>query len=256
MSIAVFDIETPYIPAEGILALQEIFCIAVKVDDNPTKLFTPRPLSYSDGSLQDALDLINSCDYYAAHNGIAFDLPVTELLLGEITAQPIDTMVLAKLIYTKDELISLDMSILDFPKDKYGSFSLDAFGHRIGEHKQSFHDFSELTETMAEYCVQDVEVTYHLLHNLQEHPRYPNQSVIDLEYEVAYIVAQQTYYGFYFDIDKARELNTKLLYEKLSIETRLKKTFKAKFLPQEKPITPAGARRNKMYLPDTHYKGF
>ena len=256
-SIAYCDIESTSIPADGILSVEAIHCIAVKSGNSDTLCYTSRflPIPNYGGTLQNALDFINTHDIVIFHN-YTFDVIVIENLLGPVTATPLDTMLLAKLIYTKDELLELDYTIYDMPKVIYGRFSLEAFGYRLGMHKGSYSDWSRLTVDMCSYCTQDVEVTYHLYLALLNAPNYPNQSTIDLEHEVAYIVAQQTHYGFYFDLDSARTLQQKLMYEKLSIELRLAKTFKPLFLADGAVITPAKPRRNRMYIPDTNYKGF
>ena len=257
MTICFADIETSAIPSSGVLDVSEIHCIAVKSGDLDTLCYTSRflPLSNYGGTLQNGLDYINQHDIVLFHN-YTFDVVVLEQLLGEVTATPLDTMILAKLIYTSDELMELDYTLPNMPKALYGRFSLEAFGHRVGLHKGDYSDWSRLTVAMTEYCTNDVEVTYHLYHSLQNASNYPSQDTIDLEHEVAYIVAQQTHYGFYFDLDSARTLQQKLMYEKLSIELRLAKTFRPLFLADGPVITPAKPRRNRMYIPDTNYKGF
>ncbi|MFA7029620.1 MAG: DNA polymerase [Candidatus Cloacimonadaceae bacterium] len=250
------DIETTAIPAEGILAINKIHCIGVKSNSEPTKMYTSRflPLDNYGGTLRNALDVINTHDYCIGHNFIGFDNIVISNLLGEITATILDTMILAKLLYTKDELEELDYTISDFPKARHGSFSLDAFGRRMGIYKGSHNNWNELSIDMANYCTQDVEVTYNLFINLIEHPNYPSNSIIALENEVAYIIAKQQYYGFYYNIDEGRELLKKLMYEKLTIELKLSKIFKSLYLPDGQPIIPANSRKNKLYIPDENYK--
>lgn len=257
-TLAFFDIESSAIPASGVFDVDTIHCIGIKINDEPTMMYTSRylPIPNYGGTLNNALDLLNSADIIIGHNIMGFDCIVVENLLGKLTAPRLDTLILSKICYTKDELIDNDMSDPSFPKDLYGSYSLEAFGIRMGNHKQDFHDWSRLTSRMTQYCTQDVEVTAHLFNNLIDSPRYPSQSVIDLENEVASIIAEQQYLGFYYDIEGGRELMKKLMHEQLTLELRLSKTFRPLFLPDGQPITPAGSRRNKIYLPDSTYKGF
>ncbi len=253
-TICIADIESTAIPSEGVLAVEQIHCIAVKSGDLDTMCYTSRflPLSNYGGTLQNGLDAINSHDTVLFHN-YTFDVVVLEQLLGKVTATPLDTMLLAKLIYTSDELRELDYTLPDMPKALYGRFSLAAFGYRLGLHKGDYSDWSRLTVEMCDYCSLDVEVTYHLYYSLLGVENFPSQSTIDLEHEVAYIITQQTHYGFYYDVDGARELQQSLMYEKLSIELRLSKTFRSLFLADGPPIVPAKARRNKLYIPDLNY---
>ena len=254
-TIAYCDIETTAIPADGdIFKIDTIHCIGVKRGDDETLMYTSRflPLSNYGGTLRNGLDAINSHDIVVFHN-YTFDIPVIEHLLGAVTAKPLDTMIIAKLLYTQDELIQYDMSIPDFPKDKYGSFSLDAFGRRIGAYKGSHSNWSKLSAAMCEYCTQDVEVTYHLYQELLSHPNYPSQQILDLEHEVAYLVASQMAYGFYYDIDKARTLMSRLMYEQTSIALRLQKQFRPLFLQKAPVVTPAKPRRTKQFVPNENY---
>lgn len=256
-SIAYCDIESTSIPASGVLGVEAIHCISIKSGDSPTLCYTSRflPLSNYGGTLRNALDVINQHDYVVFHN-YTFDIPVIEHLLGQVTASPLDTMIIAKLLYTSDELIEHDREIPDFPTGLYGSFSLDAFGRRLGVYKGSHSDWSRLSVPMCEYCTQDVEVTYALYHQLLDHPNYPSQQTLELEHEVAYLVASQTAYGFYYDVDKARTLMSKLMYEQMSIALRLQKTFRPLILQKSAEITPAKPRRTKQFVEDLNYRGF
>lgn len=253
--IAYFDLETTAIPSTGVYDVEAIHCIGVKINDEPTQMFTSRylPIPNYAGTLRNALDLLNSCDYIVGHNIQGFDCIVVEQLLGSLTPSRLDTLLLAKLLYTQDQLLDHDIGTIS--KENYGSYSLDAFGERLGNHKHSFSDWSRLTSQMCAYCTQDVEVTYSLFQHLITHEHYPSQSIIDLENEVASIIAQQQYLGFYYDIDAGRQLMAKLMHEQLTIELRLARTFKPKFLPDGNPITPAKPRMNRSYVLDESYIG-
>ena len=249
------DIESTAIPSTGVLGVEKIHCIAIKSENNPTLCYTSHflPISNYGGTLKAALDEINRHDTVVFHN-YTFDIPVIENLLGPVTAKPLDSMLVAKLLYTKDELTELDMTIENFPSKKYGSFSLEAFGHRIGLHKGDYNDWSRLTVAMTEYCTNDVEVTYQLIQNMLDHPNYPNENVLELEHRVRWIVSQQEYYGFYFDLENARELYSKMLYEQTSIRHRLLKTFKPKYLPDGPVDCPSGTTRSKKYIPNPDFQ--
>lgn len=249
---AIVDIETPYIPDDGdVYSIDKIFCIGVKVDEEPTKLFTYLYHPLSSGNLKAALKLINSCSTAVFHNGIRFDIPVITSLLGPITAQVHDTLLLTKMMYTSDQLFAMDPGISTMPKSLYGSYSLAAFGHRLGLYKGEFEDFSKLSTQMLEYLAQDVAVTHKLYTHLIKQHNFPSSTTIDLENKVATHIFQQERNGFYFDIDKARALNTKLLFERGSIERKLQQTFKPMFLP-DGTVKEASYTR-KLYIPDKTY---
>ena len=252
--LAYFDLETTQIPSSGVFDVAYIHCIGIKINNESTLMFTSRflPLPNYGGTLRNALDLLNSCDYIIGHNIIGFDCIVVEELLGELTAPRLDTLLLAKMIYTKDSLIDYDITN-QLPTYLYGSFSLEAFGKRLGNDKDSYSDWSGLTLKMCHYCTQDVEVTYDLFQQLITEKYYPPENSIALENQVANLISHQQHQGFYYDVKGARDLMQKLLYEQLSIELRLSKQFKPLYLADGPIITPAGARRNKLYIPDETY---
>ncbi|OCR88085.1 hypothetical protein CFT13S00388_02655 [Campylobacter fetus subsp. testudinum] len=245
--IAVFDIETEDIP-DLVTNIKTIYCIAIKINDEPTKCYTYRARPYSDGNLLKALKILNSCDLIIGHNIVKFDIPIISNLLGKITAPIVDTLLDAKLVYPKDVLMSIDYSIKDFPSSLVGSYSLKAFGYRFNLNKIDYHDFSSLCEDMIVYCKRDVDLTYELYKHLSSHKYYPSKQVREVEYEFARCIYDQQEYGFYFDIDKAYEYATKLKFKKMNIEHTLLKVFKPIFVPDGEPITPAKVRNVKQYI--------
>jgi len=257
-SMAVLDIETEFIGETGISGIQNIYCIAVVIIDKgfqqPAKLFTSHWTPYSDGSLMESILLINSADYMSFHNGIGFDVPVIERLLKiELTPIPYDTLILTKLIYSKDNLFGIDAQ-LDIPKDLWGSYSLKAFGMRLGVHKDTFMEFDEgLSEKMATYCKIDTEVSAALILHLMQQTSWPLETVIELEHAAASIIQKQEVYGFYLDVDKARKLNTELLSEKLTLATELATMFSPKFLKEGQVKTYKKKSIVRKFLPNDHY---
>ncbi len=204
MRVILFDIE-----ATGLEMTSRIHCIGVKVIDNgvsqPTKCFTSLWTSNSDGNFKSCLKLLSTADILVGFNSISFDIPLLEAFFNLNVNAPahLDLIILAKLMFTKDQLINMDRGIPAIDKKNWGSFSLDAFGKRLGTQlKGSHNDWTKLTTDMIEYCKQDVEVTHDLYLKLCSMPNYPLQSVIDLEQKVAAIIQKQEQAGFYFDIEK------------------------------------------------------
>ena len=256
--MAVYDIETPYLTNDGISAIPNIYCIAVTIIDKgkilPTKLFTEYWVPYSDGSLLEAIAFINSADIAVAHNGMGFDIPVIQQVLGvDITVSHYDTLILSKIIFPKDELFSIDAQ-LNIPKELWASYSLKAFGHRLGNYKIQFEEFDTgLTQQMATYCIQDTNLTADLILFLLGKDNFPLQQVVEIEHQAAAIIAEQTSMGFYLDIDKARELNTALLKEKGEIARELAEEFKPKWLKDGPVKTYKKPSVVRKYLPDNNY---
>lgn len=148
------------------------------------------------------------------HNGIRFDIPCLKKLAGDrFSFDPrdcvLDTLVLARLIYAniKDTDIGLIKSGR-LPKKLYGSHSLKAYGYRMGELKGTYGEqedaWDKFTPEMYEYNKQDVVVTLKLFNKLMS-KGYPLKA-IQLEHDIAWVMAKQERNGFVFDKDAAVKL--------------------------------------------------
>lgn len=227
-TIAVLDLETDYIPTT------QIFCNSITVIKNgdvvvPVKLYTQYWTPYSHGSLQESIKVVNECDYVCAHNLCGFDNGEIEKYLTKLLPKQLDTLILAKLIFSKDDLYAMDVG-LGVDKDMLGKYSLKAFGQRFGDHKLDYTDFSHLNEEMGIYCNQDTELAARLLVFLLEKEHFPTEQVIKMEHDVANIIYKQTQFGFYLDKELTVKLDTDLLKEKGELSRKLLEIFHPKFL--------------------------
>ena len=71
-----------------------------------------------------------------------------------------DTLILSRLYYPN--LLDIDKKSDKIPSKLFGRHSLEAYGHRLGEHKGDFGqgtDWKEWSQEMEDYCKQDVIVT-------------------------------------------------------------------------------------------------
>jgi len=264
-TIAVYDIETPWITKEGIQKISKIYCIGVVtlLDSKviSEKVYTEYWTPYSNGSLLEGIRHLNSADIRVAFNNIGFDDYVISNILGT-AFKPIsprwdfgalDLLICSKICYSKDELFAIDAT-LGIDKDLWGSFSLRAFGARLGNDKMHFDEFDTgLTADMAKYCIQDCLVTADLFLHLTAKENFPLNAVVDIEHKAASIITMQSVYGFYIDIEKTRRLNTKLLTEKLELATELSAIFSPKFLRDGKVKSYKKLSKVKKYLPNTEY---
>jgi DNA polymerase I-like protein with 3'-5' exonuclease and polymerase domains len=147
-------------------------------------------------------DFMNNCDIIVTHNGIFFDFPVLKKVWGITVkkSQVVDTLVLSRLY---------NPSLED-------GHSLAAWGNRLGFPKGDFKDFDGgLTDEMLQYCIQDTKVTAQLYQHLtKELNNGFSKESIDLEHEVAIIIAEQERNGFKLNEASAlsllAELKTKL----------------------------------------------
>lgn len=255
MKEIILDIETT-----GLEVTSSIHCIGAKLiidsDSSPAVCYTSRPIKHSNGNFTTCLETIASTDKVITFNGVSFDIPVIEKFFDLTFNAPehLDLMILAKIMFTKDQLIAIDAGIPIIDKKDWGKFSLDAFSKRIGtELKGSHSDWSQLSEEMVVYCKQDIDSTEALYNSLVSMDNYPPQNVIELEHKVADLIAQQERAGFYFNIDAARKLYTEMMFEKGNIERSLLKTFKPMYLPEGPVQSTNKLIKRKLYIDNLNY---
>ena len=230
----IYDIET-----SGLDLDSTIWTIGIKSNDTITV--------YTDKGIYKALQIIYSSDRCIGVNNIKFDSMVLEKQFKRPLPKQIDLQLITKLMISKDKLIEIDKTIPDFPKNLYGSYSLKAFGYRFGNYKGEYDDWTKLTPEMIEYNKQDVNLTAQWYEWCKSQDNYPSEEIIDLENFVAKVTAYQSYYGWYFDIDKAKKLMINMKKEMISINQRLQSQFKPKYLPDGK-VKSSSNKRYKKYI--------
>jgi DNA polymerase I-like protein with 3'-5' exonuclease and polymerase domains len=159
-------------------------------------------------------EYLKDSDTIVGHNLISFDAPIlnrhwnTKIRLNQCK----DTLLMSRLLNPNRE----------------GGHSLAAFGLRLKNHKIDFQDFDGgLTQEMIDYCIQDVnllEEVYHALENEKRILGFSKQSM-DLEHEVAAIIAKQERRGFKLNVPKAMEFVALLRDKAAGIEQQLQSVF-------------------------------
>lgn len=216
----IFDIET-----DGLLKnVKVLHCMCI-YDTKTAKMWRFDPTNVVEGvkMLQKELD---DNGEICGHNIINYDIPALEKLYPEIfkvsydqQSQVVDTLVLARLIYSNIETIDLGlMKSGKLPKVYYKSHKLMAWGYRLGELKGTYGEqedaWAVFNPEMLDYNEQDVWVTKALYEKLMAKPY--SEKAIQLEHEVAWLMAKQERNGFKFDIEGAKSLAQEL-QEKQSI---------------------------------------
>ncbi|MDD2273955.1 MAG: DNA polymerase [Desulfuromonadaceae bacterium] len=226
MKTIIYDIESDNL----LLDTTTIHCVGVKVNDEETKIYTSRPISGSNGSIDDAINIIRSGDIIVGHNVVKFDNAVIRKLFGTdffgSGIKHFDTLIASQLRYPNMVLIDSNNKTID-PKLK-GKHSLASWGQRLGYAKGDHDDWSCLSHEMMEYCKRDVDVTYKLYNKLKD--EVPEEAM-RLEQKFAYIIGRQEEYGVLFDVEAARKLHVELLKEQEEAIDHLYKTFKPLLLP-------------------------
>jgi DNA polymerase I-like protein with 3'-5' exonuclease and polymerase domains len=215
----IFDLET-----NGLLDdVTKIHCIVIKDTE------TGSVMRYEPNLVHSGLRILMDFGHtIVGHNVIKYDIPVIQKLYPwfKVDKSKVrDTIVCTRLIWSniKDHDARL-MQEGRLPTKMYGSHSLEAWGHRLGNYKGDFKGpWDTFTQEMLDYCVQDVEVTATLYDKILS----KNYSVaaLELEHDVAWLMAKQERNGFCFDTQKAATLYAKLVQRRGELERELKDYF-------------------------------
>lgn len=201
--------------------------------EHPRKRF--RPDMVHEGA-KELLEAVMSGEAICGHNIINHDVPAMEKvypwfrLPRDKRKFVLDTLVLSRLIYSN--IKNSDAGLMRkgvLPGKFFGKHSLRAWGYRLGELKGDYalHTeedqaaWDEFNEEMMDYNEQDVVVTEKLLGRLLE--KAYSEAAIELEHQVAWLMAQQERNGFPFDIPKAKELEVVLRGRAAVLDAKLRK---------------------------------
>ena len=222
----IFDIET-----DGLLKdVSVLHCMCIyNTKTEKMHRFAPKTVDAGVKMLQDTLD---AGGQICGHNIINYDIPALEKLYDnfkvsfEQQSQVVDTLVLARLIYSNIDTIDLGLIKSGrLPKKFYKSNKLMAWGYRLGELKGNYGEQEDAwaiyNEEMLDYNEQDVWVTLALYRKLKKADY--SERAITLEHEVAWLMAKQERNGFKFDFAKAQELASKLSVRYSQLQMKLLK---------------------------------
>ena len=187
------DIET-----DGIEATR-IWCVVTMENGVTTVHTAPDTLSEA---LKGSVSVVG-------HNLIGYDMPVLERLWGVSVASDriIDTLVLSRL----------------YDPSKSGGHSLRNWGNELGFPKGDHDDWSQTSQELVNYCIQDVKVTEAVHTRLKKEMVRFSQDSIDLEHRVQHIVQQQERNGWLLDQPLARDLCATFKERMNDIEEELQK---------------------------------
>lgn len=216
----IFDLET-----DGLLdEVSKIHCLVIK----DTVAGWVDIYAQGHGAIADGLQQLMAADCISGHNVIKYDIPVIQKLYPWFkvdTTKVFDTLVATRLIWAN--IKDTDNVLLKqekLPGKLFGSHSLAAWGYRLGNYKGDYSGgWETFSQEMLDYCVQDVEVTASLYQKIID--KNYAQEALDLEHQVAWLMAKQERNGFHFDMKKAAELLATLVQRRGELERELKEYF-------------------------------
>ena len=242
-------LQLPYKLKEG----YNVHCLVAKdVETGKVYKFTPEKMKMVKSFFRQLTEVIG-------HNIINFDMRVLQLYFGidfDIDLEGKQDTVMGNPCTITDTLV---ISRLLNP-DRFGGHSLDSWGKRLGILKGDYGNqdnaWDTYTESMLEYCVQDVEVTeatYQAL--MEEWGDWDWQDAYQTEKITTYLVGVSEHYGYYFDkplAEKALEdFNEEMARIESEVEPKLPlkkmgKTSQKAFIPPKNQIKKNGEPSSHM----------
>jgi DNA polymerase I-like protein with 3'-5' exonuclease and polymerase domains len=241
LTTLIFDLES-----DGLLdTVTKIHCLVIKDKETGEYFrYASRQILGRNihGTIEQGIEHLMECDVLVGHNVVSYDIPVIQKLYPWFsidTSKVRDTLVMGRLIYS--HIKDSDTALLKkgkLPGRLFGSHSLEAYGYRLGLMKGEYVDefkermgeayvpgmeWWELSVEMFDYNDQDVVVTDALYDKLVA--KSYSEQAIELEHNVAWIMAQQMRNGFEFNEQKAGALYAKLAQRRLELEQELKDFF-------------------------------
>lgn len=212
----VFDIET-----NGFLeTMDKVFSLVIyNVDTKVLSSYNYKEIEIGIGHLLEADEIIG-------HNIMQFDIPALQKVYPQFVYKKkiFDTLIASRLVWSN--LKDTDFKNRIVPNKYLGSHSLKAWGYRLGDNKDEFGDttdWKQWSQEMQTYCEQDVKLTAKFYEKICD--KNYSQQALDLEHEFASCIHKQEQSGFYFDVEKAKQLYQELNEKRLSILDELQKIF-------------------------------
>jgi DNA polymerase-1 len=193
-------------------------------------LFDGKTITMTDPASM-AVYVVLAKDYkWVFHNGLNFDVPVINKLLGTGLIDPkqvVDTFVVSRLVDYK----------------KFRTHSLEELGLYLGVPKSNFTgNWSVCAQDMVDYCEQDVRTLEKVWEYLKPYVMDPTWAKsMRVEHDMATICYDMQANGFTFDISKASDLLAEVSFEMGVLEAQ----FDVAFPPTLKEDRRIKLRRKK-----------
>jgi DNA polymerase-1 len=227
------DLET-----DGLLdTVSRIHCLVTRdADTGEVRAFHENPaIEPRHGSVADGVQYLRHADVRAGHNWAGYD----ELVLDKFHpgwkngGRILDTLVGATVVFPNEHLSALDHGRSKIPGQAMppkllGRHSLEAWGWRMGHRKGAKpQDFATFTQSMLDYCIQDVAVTAELFARLDARVKNGTLTIKawDLEQRFKAEIARQEEHGIEFDVPAAERLVARLQGIRAAMAAHLQTVF-------------------------------
>lgn len=119
-----------------------------------------RSFVYGPDDIQQIVPLLDRTDVLVMHNGVQYDLPLLDKVLGyKFPGRVVDTLLMSRL-QNPDRATPKGCSS--------GPHSVEAWGYRLGRAKPGHEDWSQYSPEMLHRCKEDVEIQHRILDALVE----------------------------------------------------------------------------------------
>ena len=194
-------------------------CVCRDIDTNEITIFR-------DGDAEKAEAFFRQCDKIIGHNFIGYDaIWLNRLWKCHIKIDKIiDTLVLSRLA-----------------NSFRSGHSLRDWGERLKCYKDHHDDWTQWSQEMEDYCIQDVNVTCKVFDQLRKELRGFSKDSIVLEHWSQAILEQQRMHGFLLDSELALKTKAEIDAKYCDIITQLQEVFP----PRKVVVDQWTARRTK-----------
>jgi DNA polymerase-1 len=248
MARYVFDLE-----ADNLLQdLTTIHCLALlNVDTNEELSFADQP-GYR--PVREGLVLLEQAEMVIGHNVVSFDLCAIVKIYPSFKRpeKTLDTLIAARLVFP--DTTAMDSRLIadgKLPASLSGSHALEAWGHRLGEHKGSYGDkhdpdrWKVWVPEMSTYMEQDVRVTLKLLQLIRKKGVPP--VALKLEHDARRLCSVIEKNGIPFDRVAAEALDLTLRTLQLDAERLLADSVGTVFVKNGTELTPKIDNKKRGY---------
>ena len=198
------------IEANGLTPDKIWCCVCQDIADDSITVFR-------DGDADKAREFFKGVDKIIGHNFIGYDAIWLNKLwkCGIGIDKIIDTLVLSRLADSFRQ-----------------GHSLRDWGERLGVYKDHHDDWSQWSQEMEDYCIQDVKVTRAVYEQLKKELRHCTKEAVEIEHWSQAILERQRIKGFLLDHDLALSTKAEIDKKYCDIIQQLKTVF-----PPRKVIT-------------------